>query len=117
MIGPEMQADIVRLHEVEGWRPGTIGRHLGIHRDTVKAALARAGHPVKTKARRSSKLDRFEAVVRDIFKRYPKVPASVAWRMITARGYRGSESHFRKRVREESSNSLLSMPVPVAERR
>jgi len=102
MIGREMQAEIVRLHEIEGWRPGTIGRHLGIHHETVKSALVRAGHPIKKKQRRSSKLDRFESLVRDIFERYPKLPSSVAWRMITSRGYTGSESHFRRQVRELS---------------
>lgn len=100
MIGPELTAEVVRLHVVEGWRPGTIGRHLGIHRDTVKAALRRAGVKVNRSARRPSKIDRFEAFVRETFERYPKVPASVVWRMITTRGYSGSESHFRRWVRQ-----------------
>ena len=70
MIGQELVAEIVRLHVVEGWRPGTIGRHLGIHRDTVKAALRRAGVKVNRSARRPSKIDRFEAFVRETFERY-----------------------------------------------
>lgn len=100
MIGPELVAEVVRLHVVEGWRPGTIGRHLKIHRDTVKGALRRAGVKVNRSIRRPSKIDRFEEFVRETFKRYPKVPASVVWRMITARGYSGSESHFRRWVRQ-----------------
>jgi transposase len=98
VIGPEKLAEIVRLHEVEGWRPGTIGRHLGIHRDTVKAALRRCG--IRLGKRRSSKLVPWLSFAKTIFERYPKVPSSVVWRMICARGYQGSESHFRRRVRE-----------------
>ncbi len=94
MIGPEQVAEIVRLHVSEGWRPGTIARHLGVHRETVKGALRRAGVKVNRGNRRSSKIDRFEAFVRETFERYPKVPASVVWRMVTARGYSGSESHL-----------------------
>jgi transposase len=55
---------------------------------------------VNRRNRRSSKIDRFEAFVRETFERYPKVPASVVWRMVTARGYSGSESHFRRWVRQ-----------------
>jgi hypothetical protein len=100
MIGPDVVAEIVRLHVVEKWRPGTIARHLRIHRDTVKGAIRRAGIKVNRSRRRPSKLDHFEGFVRDTFERYPKVPASVVWRMITARGYSGSESHFRRWVRQ-----------------
>ena len=98
MIGPEVVAEIMRLYVVEKWRPGTIARHLGIHRDTVKNALRRDGRRIE-KGVRASKLDPFEGFVRATFEKYPKVPASVVWRMITARGYSGSESHFRKWVR------------------
>ena len=98
MIGPEVVAEIMRLYVVEKWRPGTIARHLGIHRDTVKNVIRRKGRRIE-RATRASKLDPFEAFVRDTFKQYPKVPASVVWRMITSRGYSGSESHFRKWTR------------------
>lgn len=100
MIGQDVVAEVVRLHDVEKWRPGTIARHLGIHRDTVLGALRRSAVTVARSKRRSSKLDPFEGFVRDTFERYPKVPASVVWRMITARGYSGSESHFRRWVRQ-----------------
>jgi len=99
VIGPEVVAEIMRLYVVERWRPGTIARHLGIHRDTVKNAIRRDGGRIE-RAARASKLDRFEGFIRDTFEQYPKVPASVVWRMITARGYSGSESHFRKWVRQ-----------------
>lgn len=101
MIGPEVVAEVVRLHVVEKWRPGTIARHLRIHRDTVNRAIRHAGIKVDRSVRRSSKLDRFQAFVRETFERYPRVPASVVWRMITTRGYAGSESHFRRWVRQE----------------
>jgi len=74
MIGPEVVAEIMRLYVVEKWRPGTIARHLGIHRDTVKNALRRDGRRIE-KGVRASKLDPFEGFVRATFEKYPKVPA------------------------------------------
>ena len=99
MIRPEVAAEVVRLFTVEGWKMGTIARHLGVHHSTVARALERRGLRSERK-RRSSMIDSFIPFIRDTFERYPRLPASVLYRMVRARGYRGGEDHFRHRVAE-----------------
>ena len=99
MIRPEVAAEIVRLFTVEGWKMGTIARHLGVHHSTVARALERRGLRGERK-RRPSMIDSFIPFIRDTFERYPRLPASVLYRMVRARGYRGGEDHFRHRVAE-----------------
>jgi len=97
VIRPEVAAEIIRLFTVEGWKRGTIARHLGVHHSTVARALERHGLHVERKRRRSI-TDSFIPFIRDTLKRYPQLPASVLYRMVRARGYRGGEDHFRHRV-------------------
>jgi hypothetical protein len=35
-LGPDLVAQMVRLHTVEKWRVGTIARQLHVHRDAVR---------------------------------------------------------------------------------
>jgi transposase len=96
-IPSSVACEIVRLFAVEGWRVGTIARHLGVHHSVVSRVLA--GHGVtRDEVRRRSMVDRFEAFIRETFERYPRVPASVVYQMVRARGYEGGEDHFRHRV-------------------
>ena len=97
MIRPEVAAEIVRLFSVEGWKVGTIARHLCVHHSTVARALERHGLLGERKCRRSM-IDSFVPFIRDTFERYPRLPASVLYRMVRARGYSGGEDHFRHRV-------------------
>jgi transposase len=97
VIRPEVVAEIIRLFTVEGWKAGTIARHLGVHHSTVARALERRGLCVERK-QRPSMIDSFIPFIRDTFERYPRLPASVLYRMVRARGYSGGEDHFRHRV-------------------
>jgi len=53
MISEQVLCQIMRLYMVEGWRPATIARQLGVHRATVRKVLHRSGeklphgHPKK----------------------------------------------------------------------
>ena len=103
MIAPSLAAEIRRLATVEGWRRGTIARHLGVHHSTVARALARAGAgeaPGPPPKRRPSALDPYLAWLREVLERYPKLPASQLYEMARERGYRGGPDHFRHRVAE-----------------
>jgi transposase len=97
VIRPEVASEIVRLFTVEDWKMGTIARHLGVHHSTVARALERRGLRVERKRRRSM-IDSFISFIRETFERYPRLPASVLYRMVRARGYPGGEDHFRHRV-------------------
>lgn len=102
MIAPRLEAEIRRLATVEGWRRGTIARHLGVHHSTVSRALARpgAGEASRPAIRRPSMLDRFVPWVREVLERYPKLPASQLYEMARRRGYPGGPDHFRHRIAE-----------------
>lgn len=99
MIPPRLEAEIRRLATVEGWRRGTIARHLGVHHSTVRRALAEqlAAAPVKP---RPSMLDPFVPWLREVLERYPKLPASQLYEMARRRGYPGGPDHFRHRIAE-----------------
>lgn len=99
MIRAEVSAEIVRLHMVEGWKVGTIARHLGVHHSTVTRALEQQGVRLQ-RSRRRSIIDPFVPFIRDTLEQYPTLPASVLYRMVRFRGYEGGEDHFRHRVAE-----------------
>jgi transposase len=96
VIRLEAAAEIVRLFTVEGWKVGTTARHLGMHHSTVTRTLERCGLHGERKRRPS--IDSFIPFIRDTFDQYPRLPASVLYRMVRARGYPGGEDHFRHRV-------------------
>jgi len=93
-ISAAIAAEIVRLFAVEGWRIGTIARHLGVHHSVVRRVLKVAGKESE-KRRRGSMLDPFRSFIEETFSRHPRLPASVLYRMVRARGYPGGEDHFR----------------------
>ena len=103
MIPPDLAAEIRRLATVEGWRRGTIARHLGVHHGTVARALSRAGAaeaPAALPKRRPSALDPYVPWLRGVLERYPALAASQLYEMARERGYRGGPDHFRHRVAE-----------------
>lgn len=101
MIPARLVAEIRRLFRVEGWRRGTIARHLGLHHGTVTRALERAGDLCGQTAgvqRRASRLDPFVPWLRRELERHPRLAASVLYEMACRRGYVGGPDHFRHRV-------------------
>lgn len=103
MIPPRLAAEIRRLATIEGWRRGTIARHLGVHHSTVRRALGRAGSGEPsdpTLDRRASMLDPFVPWLGEVLERYPKLPASQLYEMVRRRGYPGGPDHFRHRIAE-----------------
>jgi len=101
VISPRLEAEIRRLATIEGWRRGTIARHLGVHHSTVRRALARAGGECsRAPAQRPSMLDAFVPWIQKILERYPKLPATQLHEMARRRGYPGGPDHFRHRIAE-----------------
>ena len=47
MITPEQHAEIRRLYYGEHWTVGTIATALGVHHDTVRAAIARGSRKLR----------------------------------------------------------------------
>jgi len=94
-ISPELCAQIVRLHEVEHWRHGTIARQLRVHRDTVRRVLAEHGAPSVASPLRPSRIDPYRAFILATLARFPTLTAARLYAMVGERGYRGSGEHFR----------------------
>jgi transposase len=96
MITPEQHAEIRRLYYGEHWKVGTIATNLGVHHDTVRAAVALAGRPVPARPCRRTKLDPFLPFIRDTLEQYPRLRATRLHAMLTARGFDGSAVQVRR---------------------
>lgn len=98
MISDAQRAEIRRLFYAEHWRIGTIATHLGLHAETVRAALETARFNRRTLVR-PSQLDPYVPFLRAALEEYPKLRATRLHEMITARGYTGSVTQTRRLVR------------------
>jgi transposase len=97
VISEAQRAEIRRLFYAEHWRIGTIASELGLHADTVRAALETARFHVRTLVR-PSRLDPYVPFLRDTLEQYPRLRATRLHEMIAARGYAGSVTQTRRLV-------------------
>ena len=97
-ISPELEAQILRYHFAEHWKPGTICRQLGLHHDTVQRVLAQHGVPRAARLVRVSKIEPYLPFIEDTLRQYPRLTAARLYDMVSARGYVGSADHFRHQV-------------------
>ena len=90
MITPEQHVEIRRLHYGEHWKVGTIAASLGVHHDTVRAAIVYDTQGVRRGTCRVTKLDPYLPLIRDTLAQYPRLRATRLFGMVKARGYTGS---------------------------
>ena len=76
MITPAQHAEIRRLYYAEHWRVGTIAAQLGVHHETVAAALNRASVLTQAGRCRATALDPYLPFVRDTLTQYPRLRAT-----------------------------------------
>lgn len=95
MISPECEATILRLHDVEKWRVGTIAHQLSIHHTVVERVIAQSGLPAARRQQRSSIIDLFVPFIKETFTAHPDICASRVYQMVRERGYTGGPDHFR----------------------
>ena len=95
MISRAVEAEVLRLHDVEHWPIGTIARQLLLHHSTVRRVLAQAGVPAAQQTTRPSLADPFLPFIVETLKQYPDLRASRLHVMVRERGYRGGPDHFR----------------------
>jgi predicted DNA-binding protein (UPF0251 family) len=77
VLDVENWAEIRRLHRAEGMPITEIARVMGVSRNTVRAAIARAGAPRYERPRTGSVVDAEEPRIRELLRAYPRVPATV----------------------------------------
>jgi len=99
MITPEQHAEIRRLYFGEHWKVGTIAAALGVHHDTVRAAIAHDTRALPRAVCRPTQLDLYLPFVRDTLGQYPRLRATRLFEMVRARGYLGSVVQLRRVVR------------------
>lgn len=98
MIGPEREAEILRLAHAEKWKVGTIATQLQIHPSTVQRVLMQGGVTRERVLPRASKLDPYIPFIIETLEKYPRLRASRLYEMVKGRGYSGNPDHFRTRV-------------------
>jgi transposase len=94
-ISDELQAKILRCYYVEKWRIGTISCQLNVHHETVKRILAKAGIPKVQLTPKKSMIEPFLPFVLETLSKFPTLSATRLYEMVRARGYPGSDNHFR----------------------
>ena len=120
MLDPEKIATIRRLYFAEQWKIGTIATEVGVHRDTVRAAIET--DPLHRPRRlRPSRLDPYIPFLRETLERYPRLRATRLLEMIRQRGYTGSIQRLRcvvarlRPVVSEPFLRLVSLPGEQAQ--
>ncbi len=117
MITPAQRAEIRRLYYAEHWKIGTIAAQLGLHRETVRAAVERESPDVPPSVWRSSIIDPYLPFIRDTLTQYPRLRATRIHEMVRQRGYAGSVFPVRKlvrRLRPETSRAVYRRVVTLA---
>ena len=99
MITPEQHAEIRRLYYGEHWKVGTIATALGVHHDTVRAAIANDTQGLRRGTCRATILDPYLPFIRDTLAQYPRLRATRLFEMVKGRGYTGSVVQLRRTVR------------------
>ena len=122
MITPEQRAEIRRLYYAEHWKVGTIAAQLGVHHETVLAAINRASVLTRGGRCRATTLDPYLPFLRDTLAQYPRLRATRLHEMVRQRGYPGSAVQVRRAVRRlrpappsEAYLRLATLPGEVAQ--
>ena len=114
MITPAQRAEIRRLYYGEHWKLGTIAAQLGLHRETVRAAVEHESGSVRGGVCRPTTLDPYLPFIRDTLVQYPRLRATRIHEMVRQRGYPGSVIQVRRlvrRLRPESTRTVYRRVV------
>ena len=116
MITPAQRAEIRRLYYGEHWKLGTIAAQLGLHRETVRAAVERESGAGRPGLYRPSALDPYLPFIRDTLAQYPTLRATRIHEMVRQRGYPGSVFSVRRlvrRLRPETTRTVYRRVVTL----
>jgi transposase len=107
VIGVERWAEVRRMHRVEGRSIREISRRTGLHRETVRRALASDEPPRYRRAPGASKLDLFRPWIEEQLRLDPEIPAKRLRELAEQLGYRGGKTIFDDWVREVRPRYLV----------
>lgn len=121
MIDAAQRARIRRLFYAEHWKVGTISTELGVHHDTVRAAIEADRFVSAGALVRPTMLDPYKALVGQILEEHPRLRATRIFDMIQSRGFAGSVVQLRRYVasvrprRAEAFLRLQTLPGEQAQ--
>ncbi len=107
MVGVEQWAEIRRMHRVERLSIREIQRRTGLHRRTIRRALASDDPPRYVRSPASSKLDPFRSWVEEQLRADPRIPSQRLRELAIEIGYVGGKTIFDDFVREVRPRFLV----------
>ena len=101
MIGVEQWAEIRRMHLVDGVSIREIGRRTGLHRETIRRALASERPPAyRRRKEMPSKLDPFKEEIERLLRADHRLPGTRVRELIEELGYDGGKTILDDHLRE-----------------
>ena len=113
MVGVEQWAEIRRMHRVERLSIREISRRTGLHRKTVRRALAAETPPRYSRPPAGSKLDPFKDWICEQLRADPAIQSLRLREMASELGYEGGKTIFDDYVREVRPRFLVRAHVPA----
>jgi transposase len=116
LIDTEKRAHIRHLFYAEHWKIGTIARELGLHPETVSAAVETDRFNGTKTPRKAA--DPYADFIREILTKYPNLRATRIYQMIQDRGFNGSVVQLRRfiaRIRPTPREAFLRLSTFPAE--
>jgi transposase len=107
VVGVEQWAEIRRLQRVEGVSIREISRRLGLHRKTIRRALAAAEPPKYSRPAAGSKLDPFKEWICEQLAADPRIQSQRLRELAAELGYAGGKTVFDDFVREVRPRFLV----------
>ena len=100
MVGVEQWAEIRRMYRVERLSIREISRRTGVHRRTVRRALASDEPPRYRRGSTLSKLDSFKPWIEEQLQADPRIPSQRLRELAVELGYEGGKTIFDDHVRD-----------------
>jgi transposase len=100
VIGVEHWAEIRRLHFVDGVSIREIHRRTGLHRETIRRALASDGPPAYRRLKAASKLDPFKEEIERLLRSDHRLPGTRIRELLAELGYEGGKTILDDHLRE-----------------
>lgn len=100
MIDVEHWAEIRRMHFIDGVSIREIHRRTGLHRETVRRALASERPPAYRRAKKPSKLDPFKEEIERLLSKDHRVPGTRIRELLAELGYEGGKTILDEHLRE-----------------
>ncbi len=100
MIDVEHWAEIRRMHFIDGVSIREIHRRTGLHRETIRRALAAKQPPAYRRAKAPSKLDPFKEEIERLLRSDHRMPGTRIRELLAELGYEGGKTILDDHLRE-----------------